>query len=128
MARFQQFTIPVAGFAVLVLPSLLARPAQADGLFSRVPTVSVSVPKLETQAQLASRLRAQGYTDVVLSSTYPSPANPHPEANPTLTGHPEQTPVHSGWNGVAVKDGQLVQVYADFSGKTHEMSTAQANE
>lgn len=102
------------GLASLTLPLLTTSFARADGLFAPVPTVRVAVSGVETQAQLADRLRAQGYSGVVMSSTPASPANPHPEANPTLTSHPEQTPVHAGWNGIAVKDGELVQVYADL--------------
>jgi hypothetical protein len=102
-----------AGLGSLGLPLLASRVAHADDVLSRVPTVHITVAAVDSQAQLAGQLRAQGYTDVILSSTYPSPANPHPELNPTLTSHPEQTPVHSGWNGVASKDGRLVQVYVD---------------
>lgn len=115
MARFQPVPLLAAGFTALCLPILAAQPARADGLFSRVETVHIIVPKVEDQAQLADRLRALGYTHVVLSSIPASPANPHPEGNPTLTSYPEQTPVHAGWNGVAVKDGKTVQVYAELS-------------
>jgi hypothetical protein len=115
MVRFQQHLFLAAGLTALCLPFLAAQPARADGLFSRVETVHVAVPMVENQAQLADRLRAQGYTQVVLSSVPASPAIPHPEANPTLTSSPEQTPVHDGWNGIAVKDGMTVQVYADLS-------------
>jgi hypothetical protein len=96
----------------LLLPG--TRAARADGLISPVATVHIAVPIAESQAQLADQLRAQGFAHVVMSSTYPSPANPHPEGNASLTSHPEQTPVHAGWNGVAVKDGQTFQVYAEF--------------
>ncbi len=100
----------------LCLPLLGTQAAHADGFISRVATVHIVVPGVENQAQLADQLRAQGFTGVILSSTYPSPANPHPEDNSTLTSHPEQTPVHAGWNGVAVRNGQTVQVYADVAG------------
>ena len=116
MAQFQRFAFLAAGLSVLALPFLAAHPARADGIFSMVPTVRVAVPKVESQAQLADRLRAQGYTNVILSSTPASPANPYPQNNSTLTSHPEQTPVHAGWNGVAMKEGQIVQVYAERLG------------
>jgi hypothetical protein len=90
-----------------------ARPAQSLDVFSTTPTVHIAVPTVESQAQLADQLRALGYTDVVLSSVYATPANPRPQANPAFTSNPQGTPVHEGWNGVAVKDGQIVQVYAD---------------
>lgn len=112
--RFHQLPSLTLSLAALCLPLLAAPAARADGFISRVATVHVTAAGTESQAQLAEQLRAQGFSNVVLSSTYPSPANPHPEGNSSLTSHPEQTPVHSGWNGVAEKNGQLVQVYADF--------------
>ncbi|PPQ35309.1 hypothetical protein [Rhodopila globiformis] len=111
---FHRVPLLSAGLAALCLPLLAAPAARADGLISRVATVHVSVPGVESQAQLADRLRAQGYTDVVMSSVYPTPVNPCPQSNPSWTSHPELTPVHAGWNGVASKDGQVVQVYAEL--------------
>ena len=112
--RFHHLPSLAISLTALCLPLLATQPAQADSLLSTVPTVHVSVTRTTSQAQLADQLRAQGYANIVMSSTYPSPANPHPEGNSTLTDHPEQTPVHAGWNGVASKTGQTVQVYADF--------------
>ncbi len=112
--RLHRLPSLAATLTALCLPLLATQAAQADGFFSRVPTVHVATAPTESQAQLADQLRAQGYTDVVLSSIPATPANPHPEGNSSLTGNPWQTPVHAGWNGVAVKGGQTVQVYADF--------------
>ena len=86
--------------------------AQAEGLFSVAPTVHIEVEGVESQAQLAQTLRAQGYSDILLSSTNPSFTEPHPELNPERIAHPDNTPVRPGWNGVAVKDGRTVEVYA----------------
>ena len=113
--RFQRFPLFAASLTALGLPLLAGPAAQAEGFISRVATVHVAIAATESQAQLADQLRAQGFTHVALSSVPATPANPHPEENSTLTGHPGQTPVRSGWNGVAVKNGQTVQVYADFS-------------
>ncbi|WP_146101735.1 hypothetical protein [Rhodopila globiformis] len=88
--------------------------ARADGLISRVAIVRIFVPGVESQAQLADRLRAEGYTNVVMSSVYPTPVNPYPQSNRSWTRHLDLTPVHAGWNGVATKDGQVVQVYAQL--------------
>ncbi|PPQ35310.1 hypothetical protein [Rhodopila globiformis] len=112
---FHRVPLLAAGLATLCLPLLGTQAARANGLFSHVATVRVAVSGAESQAQLASQLRAEGYTNVVLSSVRATPANPHPESDSTLTSHPEQTPVHTGWNGVASKDGRTVQVYAEFS-------------
>ncbi len=111
--RFQGLPYLAVSLTILCLPLGGTQAAEPEGLFSRVATVHIFVPETQSQAQLADQLRAQGYANVVLSSTYPSPADPHPELNPTLTSRPDQVPVHAGWNGVAVKDGQIVQVYVD---------------
>lgn len=103
----------VLGLSAICLPLLGTQPAPAAEFITETPTLHVHVAGTESQAQLADRLRSQGYADVIMSSVYPSPADPLPWRNPTLTSHPEQTPVHAGWNGVAVKDGQVIQVYVD---------------
>lgn len=95
----------------LALPGIQA--ARAGDVITFVPTLHVPVAGVESQAQLADRLRSQGYQDVIMSSVTPSPADPFPWQNPTLTSHPGQTPVHDGWNGVAFRNGQVFQVYAD---------------
>lgn len=90
--------------------------AKADGIVSTAPVVHVPVGGVESQAQLAQTLRAEGYSDVVLTSVTADPTHPHPELNPAFTANPQGTPVRAGWNGVAVKDGRTVQVYADIRG------------
>jgi len=105
-----RFSTSAAALAAATLLGL-AQPAAASGLFSRVVTVQVPVSGPESQAQLAAQLTAQGYDNIALVSAYPTMENPHPE----LMGHAAnaaQTPVHAGWNGVAQKNGQTVQVYA----------------
>ena len=111
--RFPWVQSLMLGFTSVCLPLVGTQPVPAAEFITEVPTLHVRVPGIESQAQLADRLRAQGYADVIMSSVYPSPADPLPWRNPTLTSHPEQTPVRQGWNGVAVKDGQVIQVYVD---------------
>lgn len=84
--------------------------AQADTF----PVAHIDVAGVESQAQLAQILRGQGYDEVMLADTAPSFTAPHPELNPDRTAHPEATPVRAGWNGVAVKDGKTVEIYADI--------------
>lgn len=96
------------------LSSVGIHAAVAGEVLDVAPIVHVAVAKVESQAQLAEQLRAMGYTAVVLSSIAPSPAIPHPETVTASTSHPENTPVHAGWNGVASKGGVTVQVYADM--------------
>jgi hypothetical protein len=68
-----------------------------------------------TQAQLISGLEAHGYRDVALGNEVASPGKPHPEllAGVHSADDPEaqKTSVHLGWNGTAVKDGELVNIY-----------------
>ncbi len=92
----------------------LAQPAAASGLFSWVPELRVHVPGVESQAQLAAQLQGEGYDHVTLTPIYPTLENPHPELNPGPVNNPD-APVHTGWNGVAHKGGQTVQVYATHS-------------
>jgi len=111
MSLFRAFPL-VSALAALVLV-MDAGLASANGLISATPAVHLSIPAGSTQSQLAEKLRALGYDAIKLSAVPAQPVDPHPELNPTLTDHPELTPVRSGWNGVAVKDGQLVQVFVD---------------
>ncbi len=90
-----------------------ASAASAETLVGMAPTVHLAVQKVTSQSQLAEMLRSQGYSDIHLSAVAATPATPHPELISSLTDHPEKVPVRSGWNGVAVKDGQVVQVYVD---------------
>ncbi|MCB5945625.1 hypothetical protein [Acidocella sp. KAb 2-4] len=109
-----RFSASAAALAAASLLSL-AQPAAAMGFFGPTPSVKVPAAGLESQAQLATQLQAEGYSNVTLSAAAPSLADPHPELNPTETSAPAQTPVHAGWNGTAVKDGKIVQVYVTRS-------------
>ncbi|WP_297367783.1 hypothetical protein [Acidocella sp.] len=106
--------LSLSALSALSLASVLvgAAPAMAaqGGFVTAAPRVTVTVQGVESQAQLAAQLSARGYSNVSLSGTVPSLANPHPE----LSGVTNQasTPVQNGWNGTAQKDGQIVQVYA----------------
>jgi hypothetical protein len=107
-----RFSTSAAALAAATLLGL-AQPAAASCLFSWVPTVQVPVSSVESQAQMAAQLSAQGYDHVILTASYPNISNPHPELN----GGPINTvtaPVHPGWNGVAQKNGQTVQVYVTY--------------
>jgi hypothetical protein len=99
----------MAGGAILGL----AHPAMAGALLSRTPIVTIAISGVESQAQLADQLRAEGYENIVFSSFYPTIANPYPQQNPSEISDPAKTPLHDGWNGVAVKDGTTYQVYTN---------------
>lgn len=102
------FPVKFAAVAVMAL-SLTAAAKAAD-------SVHIAVDGVQSQAQLAQALSAQGYSDIALSAVAADPTHPHPELNPDFVAHPQATPVRSGWNGVAVKDGKTVQIYADLKG------------
>ncbi len=105
-----------ASSAVVATAALLglAQPAAAFSLFSTVASVTVPVSNVESQAQLAAQLQAQGYSDVRLASFAATRENPHPELNSALVNEPT-SPVREGWNGTAVKDGETIQVYVTRS-------------
>lgn len=72
--------------------------------------VYVPVSGIESQAQIASQLVQEGFTDITLSSRVPNMLNPQPQlTNPTKDL--DKTPAHKGWNGTAYKDGKLYDVY-----------------
>jgi len=109
----KQLRLAVRAAALSALPFFIAgHAALANGLIAWVPSVHVPASLGETQATLASQLRAQGYNDIVLSAVVATPANPRPQNNPANTTDPAGTAVHAGWNGVASKEGQVVQIYA----------------
>lgn len=108
--RFHRVSSALLAAAVFAL----VQPAAASGLFSKVAIVQVQLSGVESQAQLAAQLNIQGYDHVTLTPIYPTLENPHPELNPGLANNPN-APVHAGWNGVARKNGRIVQVYATRS-------------
>lgn len=105
------------GISKMIAAAVLAagvQAARADAFITTAPTAHIDVSGIESQAQLAQLLREQGYGEIMLADTAPTPAAPHPELNPARAAHPEATPVRAGWNGVAVKDGRTVEIYADI--------------
>jgi hypothetical protein len=112
MASFQ---FPIATSALVIAVLLLSgRDAVAGELISRTPVVHVQVEAGTSQAKVIEELRAQGYSEIKMSALAANPQNPHPERMTDAIDHPEKTPARQGWNGVAVKDGQLVQVYVYY--------------
>jgi hypothetical protein len=75
------------------------------------------VTGLTSEAQLMRQLGSQGYHDVKLSPNDPNVFDPHPELMHGVTSpdDPEAqiTAVHIGWNGTAVKNGEIANVYVD---------------
>ncbi len=112
MAKIARISKVAAGaVAALLLASPM--PVAAQQLFGVRPRVDVTVPGVMSQAQLARQLRSQGYNDIKLSSLYPTPADPNPQTHGT-GGNPQTTPIHTGWNGTAVKDGRRLHVYVAY--------------
>jgi hypothetical protein len=70
---------------------------------------------LFTQAQLISGLETHGYSDVALGNEIATPGRPRPELSmPVRSANDpdaQNTSVHIGWNGTAVKDGAPVYIY-----------------
>ena len=104
--------VPLA--AVLAVGVTPAAHALVNNLFGRAPAVKVDVTGVESQAQLARTLGQMGYADIRLSPIYPSPVIPYPENDSYWASRLDKEPVHDGWNGSAVKDGQWVRVWVDL--------------
>jgi len=97
----------------LALAALPVSTACALDAFRETPSVSVTVPGVTSQAQLAQQLQAQGYSGIRLSSVQPDPAFPRPELT-VPSDNPQITPVHEGWNGTAMKNGQTLGVVVTY--------------
>lgn len=85
--------------------------ANSSGIgFGRTLEAHVSLPVSASQAQLASQLKSEGFSDIQLSDYMPNINDPQPQyTNPTV--NLAQTPVHIGWNGTAHRGGKLYNVY-----------------
>lgn len=94
-----------------------AEQSYLSGLITPAPAVHVTVTGLTSEAQLMQQLGSQGYSDIKLSPEYPNSFDPHPELLHGVTSPADPaaqiTPVHIGWNGTAVKNGQTANIYVD---------------
>ncbi|MDR3506164.1 MAG: hypothetical protein P4L52_07955 [Acidocella sp.] len=107
-----RFNISAVALAAASLLGI-AQPAVASGLLSMSSAIMVSLEDVESQAQLAKQLQAEGYSNILLAAITATRMNPHPELNPSETNI-AGTPVRPGWNGTAVKDGKTYDVYVNF--------------
>jgi hypothetical protein len=81
-------------------------------------TTGTTTPPCVTQEQLNGLLKAQGYTDIKLSEVSPTSAQPRPDIScRTPESQAAVTATHKGWNGTAMKDGKLQNIYVDAAGR-----------
>jgi hypothetical protein len=95
---------------------LALAPAAAAELLTTTPSVHVTAPGVMNEAELIDRLHAAGYTDIWLTTERPTSFTPRPEISARLDPDDpvaQSTPVVTGWNGTAHKDGRTVDVYVD---------------
>jgi len=95
---------------------LALAPAAAAELLTTTPSVHVAARGVMNEAELIDRLHAAGYTDVWLTTERPTSFTPRPEISARLDPDDpvaQSTPVLTGWNGTAHKDGRTVDVYVD---------------
>jgi hypothetical protein len=125
--RAGRATLPAALAAALSLAALLAAPAPSAaeesyffGLVTPTPMVHVPLAGSASEAQLIRALQADGFTDIAVTPLQPNGIDPRPELlHPDLTvsspadPRAQDTPIHFGWNGTAVKDGRTVHVYVE---------------
>ena len=76
------------------------------------PTTHVTVNGVESQSQLVKQLHEEGYTHIRMSDTIPNCNTPRPDLT-MPTSDLEHTPVHKGWNGTAMMNGNLVSIFVD---------------
>lgn len=100
-------SVTVLATLVGVTPALANRPG-----FEFSPSVHVAVSGVESQAQLISQLKSEGYKDIQLSDFSPNMDNPQPQCTSPAKAL-TTTPVHSGWNGTAYRAGKQYNVYVD---------------
>ncbi len=119
----------MVGFCLLLITSAVlcasAPSAAADesyffGLVTPTPMVHLPMAGASSYAQLIELLQSQGYGDVKVTPLSPNVFDPRPELmHPDLTftspdnEDAQDTPIHFGWNGTAVKDGKTFEVYVD---------------
>jgi hypothetical protein len=90
------------------------------GLARRAPMVHLPMSGVASYAQLIRQLQSEGYTDIKVTPLSPNMFDPRPELmHPDLTftsaedAAAQNTAIHSGWNGTAVKDGTTFEVYVE---------------
>ena len=100
--------------AAFIAAMTAAVPAMAacDQAICPVPTVQVNLNRVESQAQLADQLRQEGYSQIRMSAYEPASTDPRPDLT-MPNADPAQTSVHTGWNGTAVRDGSVMNIYVN---------------
>lgn len=86
--------------------------AQTGSTSTKVMTLTEPL----SQADLIQGLKDHGYTDIKIVTDYlPQVSDPHPELSHGFRSPNDPaaqvTPVHLGWNGTAVKDGDTYDVF-----------------
>ncbi len=111
--------------ASAVMPSACTPTAAADdpyvfGLVTRTAMAHVPMSATATYAQLIRQLQSQDYADIKVTPLSPNLFDPRPELmHPDLAftsadnEAAQDTPIHFGWNGTAVRDGRRFEVYVD---------------
>jgi hypothetical protein len=100
----------VSALAVLAVCSTAL--AQTGGTSTKV--MSLTGPL--SQAELIQGLKDHGYNDIKVVTGYaPQISDPHPELSHGFRSPHDPaaqvTPVHLGWNGTAVKDGNTYDIF-----------------
>lgn len=98
--------------------ALLLAVALGASSFAIAQTAGETTPPCVNQEQLNNILKAQGYSDIKLSEVSPSAGKPRPDIScRSDPANAAATPTHNGWNGTAMKDGKLHNIYVDAAGR-----------
>ena len=114
--------VPAVSAAVQAANAETATPDESYvfGLVTLTPMMHVPMAGAASYAQLIRLLQSQGYADIKVTPLSPNSFDPRPELmHPDLTftsaadDAARDTAIHAGWNGTAVKNGRMVEVYVD---------------
>lgn len=121
LRRFRALALAVSA-AALAMPGASTPAAAEDsylfGLVTLTPMVHVPLAGTATDATLIRQLQSQGYADIKVTPLSPNLFDPRPELmHPDLTftsaedRGAQDTAIHFGWNGTAVRNGKTFEVY-----------------
>ena len=115
---FSNFAVKEPARAALLYLALASPLAScARDIIDDMPSVHTSIAGVASEAQLIARLQSSGYTDIRVTPLHPNGMDRRPELMYAFSSADDEeaqvTPVHFGWNGTAVKDGRIVDVYVD---------------
>ncbi len=111
------FVFSAALFAVVASVAPPISNAVAEDFVTGEMAVHVAVPGPESEAQLIEQLQARGFAGIKVTDVSPTFWDARPDYLHGFTSATDPAAqaaaVHQGWNGTAMKDGRVYNVYVD---------------